>query len=64
MFGWRDLIGFNLEGLILQKSNTPMDKAQKVAEKNGTIRLMIMFTPSVMAIKTTLKQLIFYFLLH
>ena len=41
----------NFKGLEMQKWNKPMDKVQKVGEKNGFICLVIMFTPAVTAIE-------------
>ena len=38
----------NFENLDMQKWNIPTDKAQRVDEKNGVIRLVILFTPRVM----------------
>ena len=41
----------DFEGLGMQKLNIPMDRAQRVDEKNGVICLVIMFTPRVMLFK-------------
>ena len=41
----------NSEGLEMQKWNTPMDRAQKVDERNGFICLVFMFTLGDMMIK-------------
>ena len=41
---------WNFDGLKMQKWNIPMDRAQRVDEKNGVICLA-MFTPRVMGIK-------------
>ena len=38
-----------------------MDRAQKVDEKNEVIRLVVMFTPSVMVIKMSKMALPFLF---
>ena len=37
----------NFEGLEIQKSNIPTDRAQSVDEKNRLICLAIMFTPGI-----------------
>ena len=41
----------NFEGLEMQNQNIPTDRAQKLDGKNGTICLVIMFTPRDMGIK-------------
>ena len=43
-----DPIEVNFEGLEMQKSNIPMDRVQRVDEKNVIICLVIMFTYGVM----------------
>ena len=40
----------NFDGIKMQKWNIPMDKAQRVDEKNGVICL-VMLTPGVMVIE-------------
>ena len=39
--------GVKFEGLEIQKSNIPTDRAQSVDEKNRLICLAIMFTPGI-----------------
>ena len=51
----------NFKGLEMQKWNKPMDKVQKVGEKNGFICLVIMFTPAVTAIEMSKMALFFFF---
>ena len=46
-----DPMDLSFEGLEMQKSSIPMDRAQRVDLKNGVICLYIMFTPGVMVIK-------------
>ena len=41
----------NFKDLEMQKWNIPMDRTQRVDEKNGVICLVIMFTSGVMVIK-------------
>ena len=48
-----DHMELNFEGLEIQKWNIPTDRAQRFDEKNGVIRLVIMFTPKVMVFKTS-----------
>ena len=46
-----DPVELNFEGLEMQKSNIPTDRAQIVDEENGFICLVIMFTPRVMVLE-------------
>ena len=39
------------EGLEMQKWNIPMDRAQKVDEKNGVICRVIIITPSLLVVE-------------
>ena len=52
----------NFDGLKMQKGNIPMDRAQRVDEKNGVICL-VMFTPGVIVIKMSKMAHFLYFLL-
>ena len=56
----------NFEGLLnfeIQKLNVPTDRAQSVAEKNGVICLVVMFTFRVMVMKMSKMVQFLYFLL-
>ena len=55
--------GWPLKGLGMQRWNKPMDRAQKVGEKNVFICLIIMFTSRVMVIKMSNHGSFLYFLL-
>ena len=50
----------NFEDLEMQKWNIPMDRTQRVDEKNGVICL-VMFTSAVMVIKITKLAHFLYF---
>ena len=52
----------NFDGLKMQKWNIPMDRAQRVDEKNGVICL-VMFTPGFIVIKMSKMAHFLYFLL-
>ena len=56
----------NFEGLLnleMQKLNVKTDRGQVVAEKNGVICLVVMFTLRVMAMKMSKMFQLLYFLL-
>ena len=56
----------NFEGLLnleMQKLNVKTDRGQLVAEKNGVICLIVMFTLRVMAMKMSKMFQLLYFLL-
>ena len=56
----------NFEGLLnleMQKLNVKTDRGQLVAEKNGVICLVVMFTVRVMAMKMSKMFQLLYFLL-
>ena len=56
----------NFEGLLnleMQKLNVKTDRGQLVAEKNGVICLVVMFTLRVMAMKMSKMFQLLYFLL-
>ena len=56
----------NFEGLLnleMQKLNVKTDRGQLVAEKNGVIYLVVMFTLRVMAMKMSKMFQLLYFLL-
>ena len=56
----------NFEGLLnfeMQKVNVATDRAQLVAEKNGVICLVVMFTLRVMVMKMSKVFQFLYFLL-
>ena len=48
-------------GLGMQKWNIPMDRAQRVDEKNRVICVIIMFTPRVMVIKMSRMANVLYY---
>ena len=50
------------ESLEIQKENMPIDRNQRVGEKNGIICFVIMFTPSAIVIKISKMAHFFYFL--
>ena len=51
----------NFEGLEMQDWNIPTDRAQRLAEKNGVICLVIMFTSRVLVIKNVKNGPFFMF---
>ena len=53
----------NFEDLEMQKWNIPMDRSQKVDEKNDVICLVFVFIPGVMVIKMSRMTHFLYFLL-
>ena len=56
----------NFEGVLnleMQKLNVKTDRGQLVAEKNGVICLVVMFTLRVMAMKMSKMFQLLYFLL-
>ena len=53
----------DFEGLGTQKWNKPMDRAQKVDEKNVLICLVIIFISRVMVIKMSNNDSFLYFML-
>ena len=53
----------NFECLEMQKRNIPIDRAQRVYEKNGVICLVITFTPGVIVINILKIAHFLYFLL-
>ena len=53
----------DLKGLGIQRWNRPMDRAQRVNEKNVFICLIIMFPSRVMVIKMSNNVSFLYFLL-
>ena len=53
----------NFEGLKMEKLNIPMDKSQRVDEKNWVICLVIMFTSGFMVMKMSQMVHFLYFLL-
>ena len=56
----------NFEGLLnleMQKLNVKTDRGQLVAEKNGVICLVVMFTLRVMAMRMSKMFQLLYFLL-
>ena len=53
----------DFEGLGMQRWNKPMDRAQRVDEKNVLICLVIMFTSTVMVLKMSNNGSSPYFLL-
>ena len=56
----------NFEGLLnleMQKLNVKTDRGQLVAEKNGVICLVVLFTVRVMAMKMSKMFQLLYFLL-
>ena len=53
----------DFEGLGMQRWNKPMDRAQRVDEKNVLICLVIMFTSTVMVLKMSNNGSSSYFLL-
>ena len=46
-----DPMELNFEGLEMQRSNIPTDRAQIVDEEDGVICLVIMFTPRFMVLE-------------
>ena len=46
-----DPMELNFGDLEMQERNIPMDRAQRVVEKNGIIDLVVTFTPEVMVTK-------------
>ena len=46
-----ETLEWNFEGLEIHKLNIPMDRAQKVDQKNGVINLVIMVTRRITVIK-------------
>ena len=42
-----DYMELNLVGFEMQKWNIPMDRSQRVDEKNGVVCLGVIFTPTV-----------------
>ena len=46
-----ETLEWNFEGLEIHKLNIPMDRAQKVDQKNGVIYLVIMVTRRITVIK-------------
>ena len=58
-----DRMELNFEGLEIQKWNIPTYRAQRFDEKNGAIRLIIMFNPKVMVFKMSRIVVFFNFLL-
>ena len=53
----------NFEGVEIQKSNVPTERAQRVDEKNRAIFLVIRFIPRVIVIKMPKIVHLLYFLL-
>ena len=49
-----ETLEWNFEGLEIHKLNIPMDRAQKVDQKNGVIYLVIMVTRRITVIKILL----------
>ena len=60
--GWSPM-ELNFEGLEMQKWNIPMDRSQRIEEKNGVICLVIVFTPRFMVINMSQIAHFLYFLL-
>ena len=58
-----DSMKLNFEVLEMQKWNIPMDRAQRVDEKNGVICLFIILTSRVIVIKISKMVHFLYFLL-
>ena len=50
------------ESIEMQKWNIPMDRAQRVDEKNGLLCKFIMFAPEVMVVKiSNMAHLLYFF---